>query len=68
MIRVAVFFALLLFCLTPWCSPPIALALGLVLALTIGHPFKTAKVTKLLLQISVVGLGFGMNLQTGVAA
>lgn len=59
----ATFVALLLFCLTPWCSPPIALALGLALALTIGHPFKTSKATKLLLQISVVGLGFGMNLQ-----
>jgi uncharacterized integral membrane protein (TIGR00698 family) len=64
----ATFVALLLFCLTPWCSPPIALALGLALALTIGHPFKTAKATKLLLQISVVGLGFGMNLQKVVEA
>lgn len=64
----ATFVALLLFCLTPWCSPPIALALGLVLALTIGHPFKTSKATKLLLQISVVGLGFGMNLQKVVQA
>ena len=63
MIRGAAFVALLLFCLTPWCSPPIALALGLVLALTIGHPFRTAKITKILLQISVVGLGFGMNVQ-----
>lgn len=57
------FIAVLLFCLTPWCSPPVALALGLVLALTIGHPFKTGKMTKILLQVSVVGLGFGMNLQ-----
>ncbi|MGN6185418.1 MAG: YeiH family protein [Thermoanaerobaculia bacterium] len=62
-IRIAIFFALLLFCVTPWCSPPIALALGLALALTLGSPYKTAKQTKLLLQASVVGLGFGMNLQ-----
>ncbi|MEO8382820.1 MAG: putative sulfate exporter family transporter [Acidobacteriota bacterium] len=62
------FAAIVLFCVTPWCSPPIALALGLVLALTIGHPYKTAKATKLLLQASVVGLGFGMNLQKVVAA
>jgi uncharacterized integral membrane protein (TIGR00698 family) len=67
-IRGAAFIAILLFCLTPWCSPPLALALGLVLALTIGHPFRTAKLTKLLLQISVVGLGFGMNLQKVVQA
>lgn len=63
-----VFAILLLFCLTPWCSPPIALALGLAIALTIGHPFRTTKITKLLLQVSVVGLGFGMNLQKVVAA
>jgi uncharacterized integral membrane protein (TIGR00698 family) len=69
-IRIAAFVALLAFCLTPWCSPPIALALGLVLALTIGNPFagKTSKPTKLLLQVSVVGLGFGMNLHKVVEA
>lgn len=66
--RTYVFILALLFCLTPWCSPPIALALGLALALTIGHPFRTAKITRLLLQISVVGLGFGMNLQKVVEA
>lgn len=68
MIRVVVFVALLSFCVTPWCSPPIALALGLALALTLGHPFRTAKTTKILLQVSVVGLGFGMNLHAVVAA
>jgi uncharacterized integral membrane protein (TIGR00698 family) len=69
-IRAAIFIALLLFCLTPWASPPIALALGLALALTIGHPFaaRTPKITKLLLQASVVGLGFGMNLEKVIAA
>jgi len=69
-IRIAIFVALLLFCLTPWCSPPIALALGLALALTIGNPFagRTSKPTKILLQASVVGLGFGMNLQKVIAA
>ncbi len=68
MIRATAFVALLLFCVTPWCSPPVALALGLVLALTIGHPFRTSPITKLLLQISVVGLGFGMNLGKVVEA
>jgi uncharacterized integral membrane protein (TIGR00698 family) len=67
-IRVVAFWALLLFCLTPWCSPPIALALGLALALTFGNPYKTSKLTKILLQASVVGLGFGMNLQKVVEA
>ena len=68
MIRTATFVALILFCLTPWCSPPVALALGLAFALTLGSPYKTSKATKLLLQISVVGLGFGMNLQKVVEA
>ena len=69
-LRIAVFAALLIFCVTPWASPPIALALGLALALTIGHPFasRNSKATKLLLQTSVVLLGFGMNLQKVVEA
>lgn len=66
--RKAAFAALIAFCLTPWCSPPIALALGLAFALTVGSPFKTSKPTKILLQASVVGLGFGMNLQRVIAA
>lgn len=51
-------------CLTGFVSPPIALALGLLIALTVGHPYHELnnKVTKILLQTSVVGLGFGMNL------
>ena len=60
----AVFIVLVLFCLGPYGSPPFALALGLVLALTIGSPFQSlsGKPTKYLLQTSVVLLGFGMNL------
>ncbi|MFP5246318.1 MAG: YeiH family protein [Thermoanaerobaculia bacterium] len=68
MIRKATFVALLLFCVTQWCSPPMALAIGLAFALTVGSPYKTSRATKLLLQISVVGLGFGMNLQKVLAA
>ncbi len=51
-------------CLTPWASPPVALVLGLFLALTLGNPFdeQTKKWTGILLQTSVVLLGFGMNL------
>lgn len=60
----AVFIILILFCLSPYGSPPIALALGLVVAFTITNPFPklTGKPTKYLLQASVVLLGFGMNL------
>ena len=69
-LRVVVFVALLLFCVTPWASPPLALALGLALALTLGHPYpaRNSKATKVFLQISVVGLGFGMNLQKVIEA
>jgi uncharacterized integral membrane protein (TIGR00698 family) len=59
-----VFVLLLLFCLLPFVSPPIALAIGIAAALLLGKPFPEyrGKATKILLQISVVGLGFGMNL------
>jgi uncharacterized integral membrane protein (TIGR00698 family) len=69
-LRIVVFAACLLFCVTPWASPPLALALGLVIALTLGHPYpaRNSKATKYLLQISVVGLGFGMNLQKVIEA
>lgn len=59
----ALFGVLAVFCFTPYASPPLALALGLALALTVGHPYKTrnSAAVKYLLQASVVGLGFGMN-------
>lgn len=58
------FVVLLLFCLTPYASPPIALVLGLILAFTVGNPYPqiAGKPTRILLQASVVLLGFGMNL------
>ncbi|MDM7922282.1 MAG: putative sulfate exporter family transporter [Pyrinomonadaceae bacterium] len=59
-----VFIACCIFLLSPYGSPPVALALGLVLALTMGNPFPElqGKPSKYLLQASVVLLGFGMNL------
>ena len=49
-------------------SPPIALFLGLLFALLFGqaYPKFNKKVSKKLLQYSVVGLGFGMNLQASL--
>ena len=69
-LRQVVFALLLGFCLTPWASPPLALALGLVLAQTVGNPFpgQTKNLTAKLLQFSVVGLGFGMNAHAAVQA
>lgn len=68
--RRALFGALAVFCFTPYANPPLALALGLAMALTVGHPYKThnSKVVKYLLQASVVGLGFGMNFAEVVKA
>ncbi len=45
-------------------NPPVALVLGLVFGLTVAHPLDalSRRASKLLLQGSVVGLGFGMNL------
>lgn len=64
------FFLFIIACLTPYVSPPIALALGLFSALKIGNPFSRTigKTTRVLLQFSVVLLGFGMNLANVVKA
>ena len=60
----AVFILLVIFTLSPWASPPIALALGLAVALSVGNPYPAlnGKPARYLLQASVVLLGFGMNL------
>jgi uncharacterized integral membrane protein (TIGR00698 family) len=46
-------------------SPPVALVGGIIYGFTFVHPFHVAakQLSKLLLQASVVGLGFGMDLQ-----
>jgi hypothetical protein len=50
--------------LLPFVSPGIALMLGICLAFTLGNPYQlsTARIITPLLQISVIGLGAGMNL------
>ncbi|WP_133271702.1 YeiH family protein [Hymenobacter radiodurans] len=60
----------LIFCLTPWASPPVALGLGLLVALVMGNPFatQTHKYTSKLLQYSVIGLGFGINASAAAQA
>lgn len=51
-------------------GPPVALALGLAFGLALPHPYPkdTHQLSKLLLQGSVVALGFGMNLRQVIAA
>lgn len=53
-----------------WVTPPVALFLGLAFALLCGqaYPMFNKKVSKKLLQYSVVGLGFGMNLHASLAS
>lgn len=52
------------FCLTPWASPPIALTLGMILAIALENPYPQIgkKFSRKLLQACVVLLGFSMNL------
>ena len=49
--------------LAKWCKPPVMLFLGLAYAFFCGQGYPTfnKKISKALLQYSVVGLGFGMN-------
>lgn len=53
-----------------WVTPPVTLFLGLLFALVCGQAYPTfnKKCSKMLLQYSVVGLGFGMNLQESLAS
>ena len=53
-----------------WVTPPVALFIGLAFALLCGqaYPKFNKKVSKKLLQYSVVGLGFGMNLHASLAS
>lgn len=56
--------------LTEWVSPPFALTLGMVVALSVENPFPrtSQRISKMLLQACVVMLGFGMNLATVLVA
>ncbi|MBB6369474.1 YeiH family protein [Chryseobacterium shigense] len=65
-----IFIALAVLCLTPIVSSPIALALGFALAVFTGNPFEKHlhQYIHLLLQISIVGLGFGLKLDEAFEA
>ncbi|MGE5681222.1 MAG: YeiH family protein [Bacillota bacterium] len=68
--HIIIFALLLLLCMFPVVTAPLALFAGIVLAVTIGNPViaKTQKLTHKLLQFSVVGLGFGMNAAVALEA
>jgi len=67
--RQVIFVLCLLACIF-FLDPPIALLTGLVIALVIGNPFiqYNKRATTLLLQVSVVCLGFNMNLEHALKA
>jgi uncharacterized membrane protein YadS len=58
------FIALLAFCATPWVGTAMALVMGISFSLFLGNPWpeKSARFSRILLQLSVVGLGFGLGL------
>jgi uncharacterized integral membrane protein (TIGR00698 family) len=58
------FWSLLAACCLPIVSAPVALVAGLVFGLAVGSPWKNTTTiwSRRLLQASVVGLGFGINL------
>lgn len=65
----ALFLALAALSLVPVASPAVALGVGAALGLTLGNPFEaaSARVSKALLKVCVVGLGFGMSLPAVLA-
>jgi uncharacterized integral membrane protein (TIGR00698 family) len=58
------FFVGFILCASGVISPPLALTLGLLYGLSFVHPYQadSRSLSRFLLQASVVGLGFGMNL------
>lgn len=68
--RELIFLLAVVFCLSPLISPPIALLLGILIAQFIGHPYLhlNGRATHILLQVAVVGLGFGMNAGSALKA
>ncbi|QOW10385.1 putative sulfate exporter family transporter [Kaistella flava (ex Peng et al. 2021)] len=70
LLRKILFFLLVVFCVSPFASSPVALALGIGFTIIIGNPYeqKVHKYIHLLLQISIVGLGFGLQLDEAMKA
>ena len=61
---------ILIICLLPSVTPPVSLFAGIIFAISCGQAFPAfnKKMSKYLLQGSVVGLGFGMNIRDALAS
>ncbi|MBN8853790.1 MAG: hypothetical protein BGO55_11275 [Sphingobacteriales bacterium 50-39] len=68
--REVIFVLAMALCLTPFVTPPVALVMGLAIAQWVGHPYihLNHKATHVLLQVAVVGLGFGMDIRSAIKA
>ncbi len=66
----SVFFLGLLLAASGLVSPPVALVGGIAFGFSVAHPYRreSSSLAKLLLQISVILLGFGMNLNQVIHA
>ena len=62
------FLALAVLSFSPLVSPPIALLFGILFVNIFGKVLETDSFVKKLLQYSIVGLGFGINLKTAIEA
>ncbi|WP_373056688.1 YeiH family protein [Zunongwangia sp. H14] len=65
-----VFIVIAAFCISPWLSPPLALAIGIVFAQIGKNPFEkyNHKAIQWLLKLAVIGLGFGMSVTSALSA
>jgi uncharacterized integral membrane protein (TIGR00698 family) len=65
-----IFILALILCLSGWISTPVSLSLGIIFGLSVRHPYPhfSRSAARILLQVSVVALGFGMNLHEIVKA
>ena len=62
------FIILAALCFFPIVSPPIALFLVIIFVNIFGQVFNADKIIKIVLQVSIVGLGFGINLKQALQA
>ena len=65
-----IFLAAAVLSLLPFISPAVTLSMGLLVAQVIKHPYAAVsqKATQILLQLSVICLGFGMNIFSVIKA